>query len=204
MLDRDEPLPLSRWMDGHVTILWKSGNSSTHRMCRQTVERMRMTIGGRQGPDCLQWYDDAFLQYEAESIDLVEWKAKPDFGWPLKPEERDSQERNGFRGGIIAALVDFWREEGGTEPSYSARALTLLHQGIAEDVNAESLPALARRLEGSDGASLVERAYAAVEPGATENSDPPVTSESQAGVADPEDAASEHGSDGLDLPTDED
>lgn len=199
MLNLDEPLALSRWMDGNLTIVWKSGNASTHRMCRQTAERMRAMIAASHGPDRLRWYDAAFMQYEPEDINLVEWKARPDFGWPLTPEEREAQERNGFRSGIITALVDFWREEGGTEPSYSARALILLHHGISEDVRAETFPAVAQRLEGSDGASRVQRAYAAVDPEPEETSDPEAASQSQADGTGHEDTPSENGSDGLDL-----
>ncbi|MBD3924304.1 hypothetical protein IEZ26_06695 [Nocardioides cavernae] len=146
-----------------MTIYWKSGSSSTHRMSRQTVERMRMMIDERQGPDRLHLYDDAFMQYQSKEILLLEWTATPDYGWPLTPEEREAQQANGFHGGIITALVDLWRDEGGFEPSYSAKAMVLLHQGITETVDIDGFARVARRTEGRDGASMVQRAYAAVD-----------------------------------------
>ncbi|GAA4082084.1 hypothetical protein ACFFOS_13225 [Nocardioides kongjuensis] len=118
------------------------------------VRELSALIRATRRSDELTWDSLSWIVVHTGRIDILEFQAEPDLGWPSTVAQRTQLRSNGYENGLLSALHEMWTGE--PEPSFSESALRLLHASARVDPP-EVFVELAEELEGAAGAAYARQ-----------------------------------------------
>lgn len=154
--DVDEPIPLTAWIRGTLTIHFTGGTVVKHRTTLLDAHTFEQMMNKKRSSDALDWSATEWKQWRAKKVLFSTFEHDEDYGWRLTPEDRTQLNKNGHHHGILATLLNHWRNAD-LEPSYNAVAMHLLFQN-AKEHDLASFAHLADILEGTQGANRIRTA----------------------------------------------
>jgi hypothetical protein len=153
--------PLSQLRRGEATILFASGQVLRTPMDAEAARRLSNVVGEHAASEALSWTANAWVVLTGQ-VDACRWRPLPDDGWERPEKWCKADAAIGFHDGLLRALVEHFEARGGHEPRFSIEALGLLQSLINTGTDAETVLALAERMDGVEVAARLHALVAAV------------------------------------------
>jgi hypothetical protein len=145
----DEPLPLSRWVRGTATLLFRDRAELALEMTQSEAGELSEIVSGRREGSVRHWSDLRWVTFAEDRIEAITFEPLPDMGWPLTAEARERQRIAGHPNGVLRTLHRYWAAR--EEPLFSGTALLAL-SAVAEHKSPEHVCRISTMLKGQDGA----------------------------------------------------
>jgi hypothetical protein len=145
----DEPLPLSRWVRGTATLLFRDRAELALEMTQSEAGELSEIVSGRREGSVRHWSDLRWVTFAEDRVEAITFEPLPDMGWPLTAEARERQRSAGHPNGVLRTLHRYWAAR--EEPAFSGTALLAL-SAAAEHRSPEHIWRVSRTLRGQGGA----------------------------------------------------
>lgn len=154
----DIPRPLSGFVQGVLTVHFDRGAVATRHMPQCDARTFLAKQKGSENDDCVTWDTEHWFSWADQRVVFYAFDVDPDQNWDIEPEDRRRLVESGHRQGVITSLLRFWRRRGRIdEPTYSPRAIAVLHQYALNGPGLHEWETAARVFEGAEGAAKIAR-----------------------------------------------